>query len=121
MVKESYIELRKEGSKEKGKLGRPLISTPEPRAKLIRLLEGNFFLGIVAVEAKICRPRIYEWEREQEAFRTDITHARLSKLNNGNQKYNKLLWALYLTQWLLCIIQKAIKNKGYRIIEFILI
>jgi len=39
--------LRKRGSKEKRKPGRPLILTPELRAKLIKLFEEYFFLGLL--------------------------------------------------------------------------
>ena len=68
--------LRKRGSKEKGKPGRTLIFTPELSVKLIGLFEEYFFVGMVAAEEGTHQQRIYEWEREQEAFRTDVTHAR---------------------------------------------
>lgn len=70
--------LEKEEKKEekKKKPGRPTIFTPELRAKLIKLFEKHFFIAIVAASADIYRERIYEWEREEEAFRIAITHAR---------------------------------------------
>lgn len=68
--------LRKRGSKEKGKPGRPLIFTPELRAKLIKLFEEYFFLWIVSAKANIYKQRIIEWKNEQEDFRNDVTHAR---------------------------------------------
>ena len=68
--------LRKRGSKEKGKPGRPLIFTPELRAKLIKLFEEYFFVGIVAAEEGTHRQRIYEWESEQEALHNAVTRAR---------------------------------------------
>ena len=52
--------LRKRGSKEKGEPGRPLIFTPELRAKLIKLFEEYFFVGIVAVEEGT------HWQRIEE-------------------------------------------------------
>lgn len=63
------------GKKEKGKLGRPTLLTPELRSKLIKLFEKHFFIAIVAAKADIYRFRIYEWEKEQEDFRTAVTHA----------------------------------------------
>jgi len=70
------IEEKKEKKdKEKGKPGRPTILTPELRVKLIKLFEEHFFIAIVAAKAGIYRRRIYEWENEQEDFRTDVTHA----------------------------------------------
>ena len=68
--------LRKRGSKEKGKPGRPLIFTPELRVKLIGLFEEYFFVGIVVAEEGTHRQRIYEWENEQKNFRTDVARAR---------------------------------------------
>ncbi|GAG69853.1 unnamed protein product, partial [marine sediment metagenome] len=52
------LGLRKRGSKEKGKPGRPLIFTPELRAKLIKLFEEYFFLWIVYAKADIYKQRI---------------------------------------------------------------
>lgn len=68
--------LRKRGSKEKGKPGRPLIFTPELRAKLIKLFEEYFFVGMVAAEEGTHRQRIEEWESDQEAFHNAVTRAR---------------------------------------------
>lgn len=70
------LEKEEKKEEEKKKLGRPTIFTPELRAKLIKLFEKHFFIAIVAASADIYRERIYEWEREEEAFRIAITHAR---------------------------------------------
>ena len=73
--------LKKRGSKEKGKPGRPLIFTPELRAKLIKLFEEYFFIGVVAAEEGNQRQRIYEWEREQESFNATTRTRDRSKIN----------------------------------------
>lgn len=68
-------EREKERSKEKRKQGRPSLLTPELREKLIRLFEDHFFIAIVAAKADIYKARIYEWERDREDFRNEVTHA----------------------------------------------
>ena len=70
-------EESKEGKEREKETGnRTTLLTPELRFKLIGLFEEYFFVAIVAAEEGIHRQLIYEWEREQEAFRTDVTHAR---------------------------------------------
>ncbi|RXG65860.1 hypothetical protein ES695_05815 [Candidatus Atribacteria bacterium 1244-E10-H5-B2] len=67
--------LAKKDKEEKKKPGRPTILTPELKAKLVKLFEEHFFIGIVAAKAGIYRYHIYEWRREQKSFNTDVTHA----------------------------------------------
>ena len=62
--------------KREKKRGRPSLLTPELRSRLLELFGERFFLWIVVVRVGIDRHSIYEWGREQEPFRTDITHAR---------------------------------------------
>ena len=71
------LGLRKRGSKEKGKPGRPSIFTPDLRAELIKIFEEYFFLWIVYAKAGIYKQRIIEWKREQEAFHNAVTRARI--------------------------------------------
>lgn len=76
-IKESGpVDKEEKKEEEKKKPGRPTIFTPELRAKLIKLFEKHFFIAIVAASADIYRARIQEWEREEENFRIDVTHAR---------------------------------------------
>jgi len=49
----SRKKAKKEGEREKKKRYRPLIFTPELGARLIKLFEKYFFLGIVEVKAGI--------------------------------------------------------------------
>jgi len=74
-TKEELIPVSKK-EEEREKIGhRPALLTPELKARLIKLFEKHFFIAIVVAKAGIYRQRIYEWERELEAFRTDVTHA----------------------------------------------
>ena len=81
----------KEGSKEgrereKETGHRTTLLTPELSVKLIGLFEEYFFVGMVAAEEGTHRQRIEEWEREQEAFRAPLTHARQRQIKQDNIK-----------------------------------
>ncbi len=78
-IEEEKISLsspEKDEKKEKRKVGRPTILTPELRAKLIKLFEEHFFVAAVASRSDIYRQQIFEWIREQKDFQIAITHAR---------------------------------------------
>lgn len=68
--------VKEEKKKEKKKVGRPTILTPELRSKLIKLFEEHFFVAVVAAKSDIYRQQIFEWIREQKLFQTAVTHAK---------------------------------------------
>jgi len=75
--KKELIPVKEEKKeKEKRKVGRPTILTPELRAELIRLFEEHFFMAVVASRSDIYRQQIFEWIREQKGFQTAVIHAK---------------------------------------------
>ena len=67
---------KEEKKKDKKKVGRPTILTPELKSKLIKLFEEHFFIAVVAARSDIYRQQIEEWQRERKEFNADVTHAR---------------------------------------------